>query len=81
MAPLPLGLSEDKIEVSLLRLARGADPNVKDNGDYSPLHTESSKGKLEVVRRLIAHGTDVNELSGQRSSRRKLGGRRVLCHR
>ncbi len=42
-----------------LLLERGADPNLRDEGDNAtPLHFAAEKGKLSVVRRLIEHGAD-----------------------
>ena len=42
-----------------LLLGRGADPNVRDEGDNAmPLHFAAEKGHLGIVRRLIEHGAD-----------------------
>jgi ankyrin repeat protein len=42
-----------------LLLERGADPNIRDEGDNAfPLHFAAERGKLDVVRKLIAHGAD-----------------------
>ena len=49
-------LSEATIEVLL---ARGADPNLRDDGDNAmPLHFAAERGHLGIVRRLIEHGAD-----------------------
>ena len=42
-----------------LLLERGADPNVRDEGDNAfPLHFAAERGELEVVRKLVEHGAD-----------------------
>ena len=51
-----IGIHED---VVVVLLARGADPNLRDNGDEAmPLHFAAEKGQLGVVRKLIEHGAD-----------------------
>lgn len=45
--------------VAELLLARGADPNLRDEGDNAmPLHFAAEHGHLGIVRRLIEHGAD-----------------------
>ncbi len=40
-------------------LARGADPNIRDEGDNAfPLHFAAEKGHLQLVRKLLDHGAD-----------------------
>jgi len=42
-----------------LLLAHGADPNIRDEGDWAfPLHFAAEKGLVDVVRLLIEHGAD-----------------------
>ena len=49
-------MSEQVID---LLLERGADPNIRDEGDNAfPLHFAAERGKLDVVRKLIAHRAD-----------------------
>ncbi len=44
-----------------LLLARGADPNARDDGDNaSPLHFAAARGSLDVVRLLLGAGADVH---------------------
>jgi ankyrin repeat protein len=46
-------------EVMRLLLERGADPNVRCEGDWAfPLHFIAEKGRLDLVRLLIEHGAD-----------------------
>ena len=48
----------NKPVISLL-LERGADPNIRDDGDDAmPLHFAAERGDLEIVRMLIEHGAD-----------------------
>ena len=52
------GIHEAVVDVLL---ARGADPNVRDDGDDAmPLHFAAERGNLGVVRKLIEHGADPN---------------------
>lgn len=45
--------------VLTLLLERGADPNVRDEGDHAgPLHFAAEKQHLSMIRRLIEHGAD-----------------------
>lgn len=45
--------------VVALLLARGADPNRRDDGDNAmPLHFAAERGDLGIVRRLLEHGAD-----------------------
>jgi ankyrin repeat protein len=39
-------------------LAQGADPNLRQEGGYTPLHAAAAVGNTELVRLLLAHGAD-----------------------
>jgi ankyrin repeat protein len=41
-----------------LLLERGADPNAKQQLDYTPLHGAASRGDIEAAKLLLAHGAD-----------------------
>ncbi len=44
-----------------LLLERGADPNIRDEGDWaSPIHFAAEKGDLTLVQLLVEHGADTN---------------------
>ena len=45
-------------EVVALLLAAGADPNARDNWNYTPLHEAAIKGKTDVCVILLQHGAD-----------------------
>src|SRR6185312_13067558 len=50
--------SLDEAAVDVL-LARGADPNIRDDGDNAyPIHFAAERGQLGIVRKLIEHGAD-----------------------
>jgi ankyrin repeat protein len=39
-------------------LERGADPNARQQSDYTPLHTAAARGDVEMAKLLLAHGAD-----------------------
>jgi ankyrin repeat protein len=41
-----------------LLLERGADPNARQQSEYTPLHTAAARGDMEMARLLLAHGAD-----------------------
>lgn len=45
-------------ETMQMLLARGANPNAKQQMDYTALHGAASRGDVEMARLLIAHGAD-----------------------
>jgi ankyrin repeat protein len=45
-------------ETMRLLLARGADPNARQQMDYTPLHGAASRGDVEMAKLLLAHGAD-----------------------
>ncbi len=45
-------------DVARARLAAGADPNVRDAADYTPLHKAAANGNVETVRLLLDHGAN-----------------------
>jgi len=56
---LHFAMNSSSEPVVAVLLARGADPNVRDEGDNAmPLHFAAERGNLEIVRRLIEHGAD-----------------------
>jgi uncharacterized protein len=58
VAPLHAAAAvQDQATMELL-LARGADPNAKQQLDYTPLHGAASRGNIEMAKLLLAHGAD-----------------------
>jgi ankyrin repeat protein len=54
---LHFGVSHEAVVKALLD--RGADPNVRDEGDHAyPLHFAAERGDLDAVRLLVRHGAD-----------------------
>ena len=49
---------EDGVRVARLLLERGADVNTRRNDHWTPLHTASYFGNVEIVRLLLDHGAD-----------------------
>src|SRR2546422_2567408 len=48
----------------------GADPNVADRAGNAPLHTAAQAGDLELVKKLLAKGTNPNVRTADRKSTR-----------
>lgn len=56
---LHFAVNRDSTAVVALLLERGADPNIRDEGDNAmPLHFAAEHGAMEIVRLLIEHGAD-----------------------
>lgn len=58
VAPVHAAAAVCDRETMQLLLARGADPNAKQQQDYVPLHGAASRGDVEMAKLLIAHGAD-----------------------
>jgi uncharacterized protein len=57
--PLHFAMNSANEAVVEALLARGADPNIRDEGDNAyPLHFAAERGSFAIVRRLIEHGAD-----------------------
>jgi ankyrin repeat protein len=57
--PLHFAVNSMNVQVIAALLERGADPNIRDDGDRAmPLHFVAERGHLGVVRMLIEHGAD-----------------------
>lgn len=60
VAPVHAAAAACDRETMRLLLERGADPNAKQQMDYTPLHGAASRGDVEMAKLLLAHGADPN---------------------
>jgi len=60
VAPVHAAAAACDRETMRLLLDRGADPNAKQQMDYTPLHGAASRGDVEMAKVLIARGADRN---------------------
>jgi ankyrin repeat protein len=62
LAPLPAALYKRHFRVANLLHKHGAvvDVRVKDHCDWTPLHTATSSGSVDIMRWLLNHGADAN---------------------
>ena len=58
VAPVHAAAAACDHDTMRLLLARGADPNARQQVDYTPLHTAAARGDTEMAKLLLAHGAD-----------------------
>jgi ankyrin repeat protein len=58
VAPVHAAAAVCDRETMRLLLERGADPNARQQVDYTALHGAASRGDMEIARLLLAHGAD-----------------------
>lgn len=58
VAPVHAAATQGDREILQLLLERGADPNARQQGDYTPLHSSANRGDHDSARLLIARGAD-----------------------
>ena len=58
VAPVHAAAAACDRETMRLLLERGADPNAKQQMDYTALHGAASRGDVEMAKLLLAHGAD-----------------------
>ncbi|MBV9494786.1 MAG: ankyrin repeat domain-containing protein [Acidobacteria bacterium] len=58
VAPVHAAAAVCDRETMRMLLERGADPNAKQQGDFTPLHGAASRGDREMAELLLAHGAD-----------------------
>ena len=56
VAPLHAAAAMRDRDTTRLLLERGADPNARQQSDYTPLHGAASRGDIELAELLLAHG-------------------------
>ncbi len=59
-AALHLAIAEGYNDIVWLLIYRGADVNVRDQNDFTPLHYAAWNGNLEILRLLLDAGADIN---------------------
>jgi len=60
IAPVHAAAAVRNHSMMKLLLERGANPNAKQQLDYTPLHTAAGRGDMEMARLLLAHGAERN---------------------
>jgi ankyrin repeat protein len=58
VAPLHAAAAVCDRETMAALLAKGADPNARQQMDYTPLHTAASRGDIAMAELLLSHGAD-----------------------
>jgi hypothetical protein len=61
-----LSCSEGHSDMVTVLLEAGADPNLKNKDENTPLHVAAAEGREDVVKRLVQKGADVAALNKQR---------------
>jgi ankyrin repeat protein len=59
-APIQSAAAAGHVKIVKLLLEHQADPNVREQGDYTPLHTAAQNGDEEMIRVLLFAGADPN---------------------
>src|SRR5262249_11389801 len=65
---LQTGLLCGEAEVVKLLLDKGADPNVRQNEGFAPMHIAAELGRTDLVELLLAHAASLNPRSGKGES-------------
>lgn len=60
VAPVHAACAVQDYETLQLLLARGADPNARQEMDYTPFHDAAGRGNVEIARLLLKHGANAN---------------------
>lgn len=58
-APIQSAAAAGQAKIVDLLLKHGADPNIREQGGYTPLHAAAQNGDLETIRALIYGGADL----------------------
>ena len=58
VAPVHAAAAVCDRETMQLLLARGADPNARQQADFTPLHGAASRGDIEMAKLLLSYGAD-----------------------
>jgi ankyrin repeat protein len=49
-------------DIVLYLLEKGADPNVRENSGYTPLHIAAQNGDVDIIRALLFNGADLQAI-------------------
>jgi ankyrin repeat protein len=63
--PLQIGLLCNEAGSAKLLLERGADPNIRQNGDFVALHEAASIGRTDIMELLVDHGAELSPRSAK----------------
>ena len=72
LSPLHSAVAARATPIVQLLLAAGADPNVQQQGGYTPLMSAASHGELEIMEALIRHGAKINLTDNEGKTARKM---------
>jgi ankyrin repeat protein len=66
--PLSENVKKSLHEIAIALLAKGANPNVKDQWGSAPIHYATIHGNLDLITKLIEYGADYNALDGAKET-------------
>jgi len=72
LSPLHSAVAAKATPIVQLLLAAGSDPNVQQQGGYTPLMSAASHGELEIMEALIRHGAKINMTDNEGKTARKM---------
>jgi ankyrin repeat protein len=58
-APILSAAAAGHVKIVMLLLNNGADPNVREQGGYTPLHAAAQNGDTQMIRTLLFNGADL----------------------
>jgi len=58
--PLHIAIQENRRDIAILLIERGADTETRSSWDQTTLYMASSRGYTDIVRQLLSHGADPN---------------------
>jgi len=57
-APIQSAVAAGHLEMVLMLLEHGADPNVREQGGFTPLHAAAQNGDIDMIHILLLHGAN-----------------------
>jgi ankyrin repeat protein len=61
--PIQSAAAAGQVKIAQLLLKHGADPNIREQGGYTPLHAAAQNGDLEMINTLLYGGADLDAKS------------------